>query len=86
MPVIVTSAGGAGAGVGVGPGLGVGVGAGDGLGGRTVTVNVADFAFPARSLAVTVTAVVPTGNVEPLGGVEVTVGFGSTRSVAVALM
>jgi hypothetical protein len=61
------------------------VGAGVELGARTVTANVVECEFPKWSVAVTVTLVVPGGNVDPLGGVADTVGSGSTTSVAVAL-
>ena len=52
---------------------------------RTVTRNVAELVFPAWSVAVTLTVVVPIANVEPLGGMTVTVGSGSTGSVAVGV-
>ena len=38
-----------------------------------VTVNVQRFVFPEASVATLVTVVVPTGKVEPDGGVETTV-------------
>ena len=51
---------------------------------RTVTVNVALPAFPEESVAVHVTVVVPSGNVEPEAGVHTAVNEPSTLSVAVA--
>jgi hypothetical protein len=49
----------------------------------TVTSKLHVEEFPASSVAVPVTVVVPTGNKEPLGGDAVTVGTGVTASVAV---
>jgi hypothetical protein len=42
--------------------------------GTTVTLNEQFVQFPQVSQAVQVTIVVPTGNVLPLGGVQVTIG------------
>ncbi len=52
----------------------------------TVTVNDADAEFPCASVAEHVTSVDPSGNVEPLGGTQVTATEPSTRSVAVGLV
>ncbi len=50
----------------------------------TVTVKVlAMLILPVASFAVQDTVVVPTGNVEPLVGEQVTTGAGSTASAAV---
>jgi len=51
---------------------------------RTVTVNVALPVFPEESVAVHITVVVPSGNVEPEAGVHTAVNEPSTLSVAVA--
>ena len=47
-----------------------------------VTVNVPVPGFPAASVAVQVTVVVPTGNDEPGGGMQVTTRLGVSTSVA----
>ena len=47
-----------------------------------VTVNVPVPGFPAASVAVQVTVVVPTGNDEPGGGIQVTTRLGVSTSVA----
>tara|TARA_Y100001949_G_C15835434_1_gene263880 strand:+ start:315 stop:680 length:366 start_codon:yes stop_codon:yes gene_type:complete len=57
----------------------VGVGSGSKM---TVTVKVSVVVFPAASDAVQVTVVVPTGNDEPGGGMQVTTGLGVSTSVA----
>ena len=50
----------------------------------TVTVKLAVAGFPAKSVAVQVTVVVPIGNKKPDGGVQVTTGGdASTSSIAV---
>ena len=49
----------------------------------TVTLKVPDELLPVASVAVQVTVVVPRSKAEPLGGVQPTVGAGSTSSVAV---
>jgi O-glycosyl hydrolase len=52
------------------------------------TVTVKDLgvaALPLASCALQVTVVMPIANVEPDAGLQVTVGFGSTASVAVAV-
>jgi hypothetical protein len=49
----------------------------------TVTVNDALLVLPEKSVAVTITVVVPTGKVLPEGGFALTMGAGSTTSVAV---
>jgi hypothetical protein len=51
----------------------------------TVTVNDAAPVFPVVSVVVQVTVVAPSGNVDPLAGVQVTGRGPSTRSVAVAV-
>ena len=51
----------------------------------TVTVNDAVLMFPRASLAVQLTVVVPSGNVAPLAGVQVTATVPSTASLAVAV-
>jgi hypothetical protein len=51
----------------------------------TVTVNDAEPVLPCVSIAVQVTVVVPSGNVEPLDGVQLTGRAPSTPSVADAL-
>ena len=48
---------------------------------ETTTSNVPVDVFPLASVAVQVTIVVPIANIEPLGGVQVTVGDGSWLSV-----
>ena len=48
----------------------------------TVTVNVTWLWLPAESVAVTVTVLLPSGNTVPDAGLAVTVGAGSTASVA----
>ena len=60
-----------------------GAGEASGAASVTVTSNVADAPLPVASVAVQVTVVVPRSNAEPLGGVQPTVGAGSTSSVAV---
>jgi hypothetical protein len=50
----------------------------------TVTVNDAAPVFPFVSVVVQVTVVAPSGNVDPLAGVQVTGRGPSTRSLAVA--
>jgi hypothetical protein len=66
-----------------GPAVSGGGGGGDGA--LTVTLNDALPVFPAASVAEHVTVVVPTRNVEPDGGIHVTVGLGGlVSSVAVA--
>jgi hypothetical protein len=52
---------------------------------RTVTVNEAAPVLPRASVAVQVTVVVPSGNVNPLAGVQVTSTTPSTVSVADAV-
>ena len=52
---------------------------------RTVTVNDPVAVLPAASVAEQLTVVVPSGNVEPEGGVHVTTGFAGFASVAVAV-
>ena len=52
---------------------------------RTVTVNVQVLVFKAVSYAVTVTVVTPIGKTEPEAGEAVTVGLGSTESVALTV-
>src|SRR3990172_10066734 len=49
----------------------------------TVTVNDPGVEFPESSVAVQLTVVVPSGNVEPDGGEQTTVGVVSMRSDAV---
>jgi hypothetical protein len=49
----------------------------------TRTRNVAEALLPEESVAVQVTGVVRIWNWDPDGGLHTTVGFGSTRSVAV---
>lgn len=44
------------------------------MGGRTLTVNVQMAPLPRPSVTVQVTVVTPTGNSEPEGGVQITVG------------
>jgi hypothetical protein len=67
-------------------GGGVAVPDGGGLNGLIVTLKPALPTLPEASLAVQVTAVVPTGNVESDGGVQVTAGdAGPTVSVADAV-
>jgi hypothetical protein len=51
----------------------------------TVTVNEAEPVLPCVSVAVHVTVVVPSGKVEPLGGVQVTGTTPSMLSVAEAV-
>ena len=51
----------------------------------TVTVNEAAPLLPRVSVAVQLTVVAPSGNVEPLAGVQLTATLPSTMSVAVAL-
>ena len=51
----------------------------------TVTVKESVAPLFAASVAVQVTVVVPKAKVEPLAGVQLTVGLGSTASVAVGL-
>src|SRR5262245_60667488 len=51
----------------------------------TVTWNVAVAVFPAASLAVQLTVVVPSGNSEPDAGVQLTATGPSTLSVAVTV-
>jgi hypothetical protein len=51
----------------------------------TVTVNEAEPGLPCASVAVQVTVVVPRGNVEPLGGAQVTATTPSMLSVAEAV-
>jgi hypothetical protein len=51
----------------------------------TVTVNEAEPLLPCVSVAVQVTVVVPSGNVEPLAGVQVTATTPSMLSVAEAV-
>lgn len=48
-------------------------------------MNFFELEFPAESVAVHVTVVVPTRKSEPDAGLQLTVGAGSTRSVAVAV-
>ena len=50
----------------------------------TVTVNVPVDLLPLKSVDVQVTVVVPIGNVEPDGGVQVTAGWGLDGSSSVA--
>jgi hypothetical protein len=52
---------------------------------RTVTSNVSLLVSPARSVAVQLTAVVPSENILPLAGTQTTGTFPSTRSAAVAV-
>ena len=49
---------------------------------RTVTPNVHELMFPASSVAVHVTVVIPIGNVLPEAGAHVTIGARSHVSVA----
>jgi hypothetical protein len=51
----------------------------------TVTVKEAEPVLPCASIAVQVTVVVPSGNVEPLAGVQVTDTTPSTMSVPEAV-
>ena len=51
----------------------------------TVTLNDAAPLLPRASVVVQLTVVVPSGNVAPLVGVQVTATLPSTRSVAVAV-
>src|SRR6185369_5365158 len=51
----------------------------------TVTVNEQLLVLPASSVTTEVTVVVPTGKLEPLAGVETTVGVASQSSVAVTV-
>jgi hypothetical protein len=51
----------------------------------TVTVNEAEPGLPCASVAVQVTVVVPSGNVEPLAGVHATATTPSMLSVAEAM-
>src|SRR5262245_4130175 len=52
---------------------------------RTVTSNVAAVVFPARSVDVQRTVVVPTGKLDPEAGKQVTESLTSTRSLAETL-
>jgi hypothetical protein len=52
----------------------------------TVTWNEADAVLPCASVAVQCTVVVPSGNVEPEPGVQLTTTDPSTVSVAVGLV
>src|SRR5262249_35323846 len=51
---------------------------------KTVTVNEQVLELPAASVALAVTAVTPSGKVDPLGGSKVTTGLVSQLSVAIA--
>src|SRR5262245_42435344 len=48
--------------------------------GQTVTVKLHWFELPEESAARHVTVVLPRGNVEPLGGMQLTIGVGSQLS------
>ena len=51
----------------------------------TVTLKLHEDEFPVLSVAVQLTGVVPNGKKLPEAGAQLTVGLGSTRSVAVTL-